>query len=159
MDETTVTGLVVNADVLKEGPESVLLFLRHEAAHMLCWRRDVKDTTMNGAYHNQSFLAAAEEVGLVWPEGKERVQGRGYAGVELSDDVLRAHAVDLEALADAIPQSLPHLTLPATSAPRRMSRLTMHCQCEPTPRKIYVSKTIAALGPITCGVCGAEFTA
>lgn len=160
VDETTVTGLVVNAETLNEGPEAVVTFLRHEAAHLLNWRRGVKDTTMRGVYHNQSFLTAAEEVGLIWPEGAERVQGRGYNAPSLGDETRAKHLADVEALTAAIAQSLPHLTVPPpATSPRRGSRLAMQCACKDQPRRIMVSPTIAELGPITCGVCRAPFTA
>ncbi|MFF1625575.1 hypothetical protein [Streptomyces sp. NPDC058272] len=158
VDETTVTGLVVSAETLDEGAEAVATFFLHEAAHLLCWDRGIKDTTMRGAYHNASYLAAAEEVGLVWPDGLERIKGRGYSAPVLSD-AARLHTGDLSALADAIAQSLPHLTAPAaTSTQRRTSRIALQCQCNP-PRRITVAPTIADLGPIHCGVCGAEFKA
>ncbi len=152
-----MTGLVVSASTLQEGPEATVQFVLHEAAHILCWLRDIRDTTMRGVYHNGSFLAVAEEVGLEWPDGAERVPGRGYSNVRLSDASRERFAPDLEALAEAIPQILPHLAVPAPTTSGSPKRLTMQCQCGP-PRKIRAGRTVAALGPITCGVCKREFT-
>lgn len=157
--DDTVTGLVVSADTLSAGPAETLRFMRHEAAHLLSWIRGIQDTTMHGGYHNQRFIVAAEEVGLTWPEGQQRASSRGYADVELKDETLALHTEDLEALERAIPQTLPHLTIQSPSTERRkVSRLLLHCRCTPV-RKIMVSRTVAEVGPITCGVCGAPFSA
>ncbi|MFF3312476.1 hypothetical protein [Streptomyces sp. NPDC002952] len=157
VDDETITGIVISAETLSAGPESVVECMRHEATHILCWRRDIKDTTMHGGYHNQNFLAVAEELGLVWPDGRERETSRGYSNAELSAETLSAHLQDVEALAEAIPVALPRLTAPASSA-RRVSRLTMTCGCKPA-RKMMMSRTIAELGPVDCRICGEEFKA
>ncbi|WDM16728.1 hypothetical protein J3S85_37825 [Streptomyces lavenduligriseus] len=158
-DDGVVTGLVVTADVMREGPEAVLEHVLHEAAHVLNWVRDRADTTMRGAYHNQTFLSAAEEVGLAWPEGATRVQGKGYVNPVLSNEARRRHQKDLAALDDAIAAVLPHLVLPASGShvDRTPARLTLKCQCEP-PRTFRISRTVAAAGPIICGVCKKPFT-
>lgn len=152
----SVSGLVVSVDVLQEGEDAVLEHVLHEAAHVLNWRRGVSDTTMRGAYHNAHFITAAEEVGLVWPTGAKRAVSRGYDAVRLTDATRQRYAADLRTLADVIPVVLPHLELPTPPKAQRVDRLTLVCQCEP-PRKLRVSRTVAAQGPITCGVCGAEF--
>lgn len=153
----SVSGLVVSAAVLQAGAEATVEFVLHEAAHILCWRRDVKDTTMRGVYHNGSYLAAAEEVGLQWPADTERVKGRGYDSPVLSDEARARFAADVEVLRETIPTILPHLSVPAPVTESR-GRLTLQCRCDP-PRKVRVGKTIAALGPIVCGVCHSEFQA
>lgn len=154
-DNDAVSGLVVSATVLQAGAEATVEFVLHEAAHVLSWQRSIKDTTMRGIYHNQQFLAAAEEVGLQWPAGAERTKGRGFDRPVISDATRARFASDVQALSEAIPLLLPHLTVP-TPPLARPGRLTMVCQCDP-PRKIRAAKTVAALGPISCGVCGAEF--
>lgn len=150
-----VTGLVIGIDTLQAGAEDVLERVLHEAAHVLCWVRDVKDTTMRGAYHNASYLHAAEEVGL--STDVARVQGRGYASPQLTDATRALYVDDLKALTSAIPQVLPHLVVPAAPSSKRPDRLALQCQCTPKPRTIRVSQTVAALGAITCGVCDADF--
>lgn len=130
----------------------------HDAAHVLNWIRSVNDVTMNGVYHNQSFLTAAEEVGLVWPEGAERVRGKGFPNPVLSEAARKRHAADLITLEEVIPLTLPHLELPSTSRAGRTDRVSMACKCEP-PRKFRIGRTVAAQGPIICGVCEKRFTA
>ncbi|MET7939649.1 hypothetical protein [Streptomyces sp. NPDC005302] len=156
-DDGAVTGLVVSAALLQEGPETVVEFVLHEAAHILNWTRNVSDTTMRGVYHNGSFLSAAEEVGLHWPDGAARIKGRGYSEPVMSDAARERYASDVASLTEAIPQVLPHLVVPVVTTGGRPGRLTLQCQCDP-PRKVRVGKTVAALGPITCGICKAEFT-
>ncbi|MGW1268190.1 hypothetical protein [Streptomyces sp. NPDC002491] len=159
-DETgTVSGLVVNADVLQAGPDAVLEMMLHDAAHVLNWIRGISDTTMRGGvYHNAAFITAAEEVGLEWPADAARVKGLGYVNPRVSAEAQERHAVDVEALLQAIPDALPHLELPATSRDRSTDRLTLRCGCTPA-RTFRISRTVAAQGPIQCGVCKKEFSA
>lgn len=152
-----VTGLVVSVDVLQAGPEAVLEHLLHEAAHILNWLRGAADTATRGAYHNAHFLTAAEEVGLHWPEGADRSVTRGFDQPRLTAAAKEWHKPDLQALNTVIPLVLPHLELPTSKRSRTPDRLTLECKCSP-PRRFRISRTVAALGPITCGVCGEEFT-
>jgi hypothetical protein len=156
--ERTVTGLVVTADVLQEGAEAVLHMVLHDAAHLLNWSEGVQDTTMRGVYHNHSFVIAAEKVGLEWADGAERTNAHGYAGETISAAARRRHLPDLKELEQSIPLILPHLELPTSSSAGRTDRLTLRCSCDP-PRSFRISRTIAAAGPINCGVCGKPFTA
>lgn len=157
-EDGSVSGLVMTADVLQGGAELVLQTVLHDAAHLLNWRRGVSDTTMRGVYHNASFLTAAEEVCLEWPADAERVKGRGYPDPVVGDAARERHAVDLRALEEAIPPLLPHLGMPTSSGTGRVDRLTLRCQCKP-PRIFRISRTVAAQGPIRCGVCGEDFAA
>jgi hypothetical protein len=155
-EDGTLGGFVVTADILQAGAGATLEYVLHEAAHVLNWRRGVQDTTTRGAYHTQAFLTAAEEVGLVWPEGAERSATRGFIDVELSDAARKRYARSLQELDVVIPLVLPHLELPKQTSSRTPDRLTLVCQCTP-PRKLRVSRTVAAQGAITCGVCGQPF--
>ncbi|KUF18858.1 hypothetical protein AT728_07440 [Streptomyces silvensis] len=129
----------------------------HEAAHILCWQRGISETTMRGVYHNQSFLAAAEEVGLEWPPGRARIQGRGYDSPRMCKLTEKRHAADIAALEDAIPIVRPHLHLPSQpSSSTRPDRQTLQCECTP-PRKMRMSPTVAQKAPVLCGACKAEF--
>ncbi|MEU1254796.1 hypothetical protein ABZ445_16100 [Streptomyces chartreusis] len=156
-DDGLIAGLIVNADALQAGADVVLENVLHDAAHILNWLRGVSDTTMNGVYHNQSFLTAAEEVGLIWPEGASRVKGKGFPNPVLSDAARTRHAADIHALEEVIPLTLPHLELPSTTRAGRTDRVSMACKCDP-PRKFRIGRTVAAQGPIICGVCNSPFT-
>ncbi|WNI28648.1 hypothetical protein [Streptomyces sp. ITFR-6] len=152
-----MTGLVVSAETLNAGAAAVLEHLLHEAAHVLCWIRGVQDTSTHGAYHNAHYIAAAGEVGLAPPMGQARTRGKG--NVSPTKDTLERYADDLRVLATAIPLVLPHLVIPEAPSRRRpANRLYLQCQCAPKPRRIQISPTVAALGPVLCGVCEKPFT-
>ncbi|WP_069752950.1 hypothetical protein [Streptomyces sp. EN16] len=155
-DPHIVTGLVVSADTMREGEEAVVTDVLHQAAHLLNWTRNITDTTVRGAYHNNRFLEAAQELGLYWPTGRPRISGRGYATPELTEGARSRHEQTIKELTDAIPRVLPHLVAPTPSRTRAPDRLTLECGCD-EPRKIKISPTVAALGSITCGVCGQNF--
>lgn len=151
-----LTGLVINAQTLSDGAEATLTGVLHEAAHVLCWIRGVKDTTMRGGYHNARYMFAAGEVGLYWPEDKARDTVRGFASPELTDASRAKYAAHLRALRPAIDQTIPYLTVPEQPRSTRPDRLTVECQCSP-PRKLRISQTVLAQGPVVCGVCGQHF--
>ncbi|MER7922167.1 hypothetical protein ABTY96_03350 [Streptomyces sp. NPDC096057] len=154
----TVSGLVIHVDTLSAGAEATVYAVLHEAAHVLNLMRDVSDTTMRGAYHTQAYLTAAQEVGLEWPDDVDRSTTKGYSAVVLSDGARARYARDLAELEAIIPGVLPHLApIKSPRASRTPDRLTMVCKCTP-PRTFRISQTIEAAGPITCGVCGMDFT-
>jgi hypothetical protein len=152
----TVTGLIVSADELRDGPEAVVVSVLHSAAHILNWRRGIQDTTTRGAYHTQAFLTAGEEVGLIWPADAKRSSTRGFIDVVLSDAARARHADDISTLEQLIPEALPHLEVSTSKRSSTPGRLTMACQCDPA-RTFRISKTVEAAGPILCGVCGKPF--
>lgn len=155
-DEAIVTGLVISAGTLREGSEATLQALLHEAAHVLCWVRNVQDTTTRGVYHNKRFLQAAVEVGLTWPDGTSAVPRRGFPTPELTDQTRNLFEAELGALEPAIKETLPYLSVTETPRSSRPDRLTAECNCNP-PRKLRISATVLALGPVVCGICSSPF--
>jgi predicted SprT family Zn-dependent metalloprotease len=156
-DDGSLQGLTIGTATLGDGAEAVVEYILHEAAHVLAWQRGVKDTTMRGAYHNGSYLAVAEEVGLRWSEDQERSAHRGFYHPAMTAETAQRHAPDVAALATAIPATLPHLTLPAASKSTRPARILLECGCD-EPRTFRIGRTVAAKGPIICGVCKEVFT-
>lgn len=153
-----VTGLVIGAQTLTDGPDVALETILHEAAHILCWRRGINDTARRGQYHNGTYLAAADEVGLHWPDGVDRHVSTGYSTPRLTDETRATFADLLGHLADAIDDALPHLAVPQTLRSGQPDRIALQCECKGRPRKLWVSRTTEALGPIICGVCESAFT-
>ncbi|GAA1064685.1 hypothetical protein [Streptomyces asiaticus] len=158
MDDEGMYLLLVPAEILRRGPESTVTCILHEAAHLLNLVRGVNDTSSGGGYHTKKYLDAAKEVGLTWPDGAPRHATAGYAAAELPSTTLDRYVNHLKPLAAAIEQTLPYLAAPEPTRSSRHNRLIMECSCKPQPRKIQVSRTVAGLGPIMCGVCNKPFT-
>ncbi|MEV4971971.1 hypothetical protein [Streptomyces scopuliridis] len=160
-DDGTVSGLVISTTALQEGERAVLETMLHEAAHLTCWERGVQDTASRGYYHNAAFAAAADDVGLEWPEDSpvgRTSGGRGYASPLLSRQTAERYAANLEDLATVIPEALPHLVVPASGSRSESSRKRLGLQCiGECKRKIWVAPTVHKAGPILCGICGTEF--
>ncbi|MEU8840244.1 hypothetical protein AB0D97_14085 [Streptomyces roseus] len=153
----TLQGLAVSTDVLIAGPEDVVTALLHDAAHVLCWRRGIKDTATRGYYHNDAYLKAAQECGLEWPDSRERDRVKGYPDPRMTDETRRRHIPDMEELARVLPEVLPHLEVPRPTS-KRTGRPAFQCGgCTPA-RRIWAAQSTADLGPIVCGVCGKPFT-
>jgi hypothetical protein len=148
-------GLVIPAEILKTGPENVVCFLLHESAHVLNWMRGVKDTASRGYYHNEAYLGAAVEVGLEWSADRERDRTRGYPHPEMTAKTRSQYAPDVDALSKIIPSVLQDLTAPR--GPKRASRPSFQCKCDP-PRRIWTAQSTMDLGQIICGVCRQAFT-
>ncbi|PKA37911.1 hypothetical protein SM8_029250 [Streptomyces sp. SM8] len=155
-DGETATGLIIPATVLADGGEATAGHILHEAAHILCWVRGVKEVTVRGAYHNTIFLSAAEEVGLRWPAGERRTQQKGFSTVALTGSALTTLRRHLDAFDEVIPGVLPHVTV-ATPPRQRESRVTLSCRCTPA-RSFRITQSVADQGPIRCEVCGNRFT-
>ncbi|MFB7919239.1 hypothetical protein [Streptomyces sp. NPDC056061] len=156
-DSGLVSGLVISTATLASGAEATLLTLYHEAAHVLAWRRGLEDTSRRATYHNRTYLALAQEIGLDQPAGTSASRVRGFEPA-LTTDVQRLTADALESLQHTIDVELPAISPPASATKSSPDRQMLECACE-TPRKIRVSPRVAAKGPIICGVCGEHFTA
>lgn len=152
--EGIVTGPTVGAPTLVDGPLAVLTLVHHEAAHVLAYVRDIRDTTSRGRYHNGAFRELAEEVGFVWPAHVTHIPHRGWWPPPLPASVVRPYRDLMPDLGRAIETSLQYLRPPSATPTRR--RATIRCTCEP-PRTALMGPTVLAAGPVICGVCGNEF--
>jgi hypothetical protein len=150
-----LTGLTISVETLTSGGAQTVAYLLHEAAHVLCWRRGVKDTSSGGIYHNTRFMAAAEEVGLTWPSGVERSPRRGLDAPVMSPATAAQWSDHYAGLEEVITTTVPYLATP-DRARQRPAPVLVECSCSP-PRKVRVSATALSLGPILCGVCRESF--
>jgi hypothetical protein len=83
----TVGEVMVSGEGLTRGAPQVFGTLLHEAAHALAREREIRDTSLEGRYHNRTFKRLAEELGL-------RVgchERRGWAITELDPECQLAH--------------------------------------------------------------------
>lgn len=151
-----LSGLVIDADTLRNGPTAALTGILHEAAHVACWRDGQQDTATRGRYHNGVYLEAAIRLGMVWAADGP-AQGVGYASPVPTPETVGRYDSALTRLAPAIEGALPYLDGQPTRRSTTPARVSIACGCSP-PRLGRMSQTVLDRGPIICGVCGQEFT-
>jgi hypothetical protein len=180
--------VLVAGEGLERPALEVVETLLHEAAHAIANRRRIADTSRGGRYHNRRYRTVAEELGLDVaeqpPYGHARTtmspattklyaaaiaelaaalvlyrvaeatpgrHGRGGGGVTAGGDQdgqgHGQHGEDLdddEAGDDGGRLRRDSNLLPAV------------CACG---RRIRIAPSVLIAGPVTCGLCGAEFAA
>ena len=164
-----VRGEVLLAgEALHLKPEDVFEVLLHEAAHGINAARGVKDTSRGGRYHNARFKKTAIEVGL----DVEQADPYGFAKTSVRPETAGRYETEIGRLAGAmrIARRIPQSALDADTtaegadtvgqvggAPGESDRQkvrTAECGCG---RRMRMAPTVFALGPVTCGNCGADF--
>ncbi|KWT60591.1 hypothetical protein ADL21_18215 [Streptomyces albus subsp. albus] len=149
--------LPVRHDTLRAGPRALVEQLLHLATHALCTVRGVNETSNRGIRHNKRFRETATELGMAWPQGEAPHPSKGFSPVPLTAEGEAAYAPLIAALdATLAGVSLEELE-PERTGGRSGVRLTLRCECVPA-RSFQIGPTVAATGPIVCGVCGKEFT-
>lgn len=165
--------VLLAGEALHLSPESVFEVLLHEAAHGLNTARGLRDASRGGRYHNQHFKAAAAEVGL----RPRRLDPYGWARTELTPATAQAYGevvgrIGTEMrLARGLPARRPGGVEVGTGGAdgdggdgeaggdgdgRRPPQRAAECGCEPA-RRLRMAPSVLALGPVTCGLCGAGF--
>jgi hypothetical protein len=139
--------------------------LLHEAAHGLNAARGIKDASRGGRYHNRSFKATAEEVGLTI----NSLPPYGWGKTELGPDATQRYADEIEAIATAarIARKLTSRTPTAgdgtpgrdegagtTEDRGRDPAGPAMCGCG---RRMRMAPSVLARGPVVCGLCGEAF--
>ena len=76
--------MFIAGETLAKGSRQVLQTMLHEAAHTLARVRDLKDTSRQGRWHNQTFLRMAEELGLEH-KGTMADKTHGFSSVTLTE--------------------------------------------------------------------------
>jgi hypothetical protein len=146
--EKRLPEVFVGGEGLARGPAAVLATLLHEAAHALAHVRGIKDTSRQGRWHNAKFKALAEELGIEVTKDSKL----GWSPTNLP-------AATREAYADTIAElgvALRLIRAVEVTGGGKKSKPTPPAVCG-CGRKIRVSKTVLAAGPILCGACGTEF--
>jgi hypothetical protein len=139
----------VSGEGLARGPADVLGTLLHEAAHALAHVRGIKDTSRQGRWHNARFKALAEELGIEVTKDP-RI---GWSPTAIPAGTRNAYAAVIAELGRALRL---HRSVESTDGGRTKRPSPPPCACE-CGRRIRVSPTVLAAGPITCGVCGSGF--
>lgn len=138
----------VGGEGLARGPAEVLGTLLHEAAHALAHVRGIKDTSRKGRWHNARFKALAEELGIEVTKDP-RID---WSSTTLPASTRESYAQVIAELGAALRM---HRSVEITGG-RAKKPSPSPCACE-CGRRIRVSSTVVAAGPITCGVCGTDF--
>ncbi|MFP5375772.1 MAG: hypothetical protein ACLGIO_03180 [Acidimicrobiia bacterium] len=165
--------VLLAGEALHLSAEQVFEVLLHEAAHGLNATRGLRDASRGGRYHNQHFKAAAAEVGL----RPRRLDPYGWARTELTPATVAAYGevigrIGTEMrLARGLPAQRPGGVEVGTGGfdgdgagaeaegdgeGRRPPQRAAECGCTPA-RKLRMAPSVLALGPVTCGLCGAGF--
>lgn len=144
--------VLIAGECLNQGARTVLGVLLHEAAHALAHAHGDKDTSRQARYHNEKFREYAESVGL--EVTKHERDGWNQTAVP-------------DATAESYADAIGHLevvlrgyrtTPDKASKPPKKQAVPLTCRCDP-PRSIRIAAAVAALGPITCGICRGRFAA
>jgi hypothetical protein len=139
----------VGGEGLARGPVAVMATLLHEAAHALAHVRGIKDTSRQGRWHNAKFKALAEELGIEVTKDSKI----GWSPTDIPTATQETYAGTIAELRTAL--RLIRAVEVSGEGKKSKTAPPAVCGCD---RKIRVSKTALALGPIVCGVCGTEFT-
>jgi hypothetical protein len=143
--------LKVAASTVSDGPEAILGYLLHQAAHGLVRARGGPAGSSNGRLHPRQYQQAAADLGLQVDRVNDAV---GWARTTLGDDLRSLYGPQLKELAEATATWTP-------PARRERNEIRATCQCDP-PRTIRVWGKDAADDlrerPVICSVCGQPFT-
>ncbi|WP_433593985.1 hypothetical protein [Nocardia sp. CA-145437] len=142
--------LFVGGEGLQRGGVDVFGTLLHEAAHGVAVTRAIKDTSRQGRWHNERYRALGVELGLALAHHPKF----GWSVTTVPDLTQQQYSEVLDELAFALVayrRREPNRRGGRTSSNNGLSAA---CMCG---RKIRVSRTTLAAGPIYCGTCGGEF--
>ncbi|MGH3614593.1 MAG: hypothetical protein ACRDRK_18790 [Pseudonocardia sp.] len=139
----------VGGEGLARGPADVLGTLLHEAAHALAHVRGIKDTSRQGRWHNARFKALAEELGIEVTKD-DRI---GWSPTSIPTAARETYA---EVIAELGRVLRLHRSAEITGGgSKKPSPPPCVCGCG---RRIRVAPSVFKAGPITCGLCGVDFT-
>jgi hypothetical protein len=168
-------------ETLAKGARQVLETMLHEGAHVLARVRDLKDTSRQGRWHNKTFKAMAEELGLEHKRASADAQ-HGFSFVTLTAETEAKYADLLDELDREIrlvvdlpsfwgtgqakgdedePQGGEFIgggRRKATTTTPQSGNLKATCGCA-EPNIIRASRKVLDLGVIRCDECEELFTA
>ena len=163
-DQPRVPELFVAGELLAAGGRAVVEVMLHEAAHALAAKHGIKDTSAAGnRYHNKRFVVLATELGLRGPDVPDKITGwshctlhgqaayDAYAEVTAGIDAARLpYLIDLASLGrpgggdggeDQDGDG------PGTPPKRGGRRVAVECACQPEPRRLQLTPTVAVTPP------------
>lgn len=144
--------LFIGGEGLARGARGLLGTLLHEAAHGLAAARGIRDTSRQGRFHNTRFRALAEELGLHVAQAGQI----GWSATTVPDPAAALYRAEIRRL-DAALVAHRHADTGTGRGGRVSSNNGIAARCE-CGRRIRVAATVLNAGPVTCGLCGSEFT-
>jgi hypothetical protein len=78
--EVTIFG-----ELMMQGSQRVMQTLLHEAAHAIAHKREIRDTSNRGRFHNKKFASIAEELGLQ-PPAESGGSALGYSDCTITEE-------------------------------------------------------------------------
>lgn len=150
--EGKLPELFIGGEGLSRGGREVLGTLLHEAVHGVAATRGIADTSRQGRFHNTRYRDLAAELGLE----VAKTGTIGWSATTVPDATAARYRAELRRLDEAL-TVYRHTEARSGRGGRTSSNngLAARCDCG---RRIRVSATVLAMGPITCGVCGTNFT-
>lgn len=162
-------------ETLAKGSYQVLQTMLHEGAHTLARVRDLKDTSRQGRWHNQTFKKLAEEMGLRHPAATAD-KTHGYSFVKLAAETKDRYQDLLDELdreinlvvklpvwmggeadQDGESDGGDKVTKPPrTEGAAQSGPLKATCQCD-EPIIIRLSRKVLDMGVVRCDVCNELF--
>jgi hypothetical protein len=174
---THIHEMFMAGETLAKGSRQVLQTMLHESAHAECEAMGLQDTSRQGRWHNKTFLAKAQELGLEYRKDKANPQ-IGYSEVVLKDETVEEYRDLLDAL-DAEIHLMVRLPgwlggaaggdddedqggenmgkAPKTGDPKpNTNNIKCVCDCE-EPNIIRMSRKVLAQGVVRCDECEGLF--
>lgn len=138
--------IMLSGESLKRGADATLGTLIHECAHALAEKREIKDTSRQGRFHNAKFKALAEELGIE----VEKDPVIGWSITTMPKATAALYKLEIAGLKKAltayrIPESAK-VAKPKTT-------VKIECGC----RSVTVPISFVDKGDITCDECGETF--
>jgi hypothetical protein len=144
-----VHELFIGGEGLRRGASELLATLLHEAAHGIAQTRKIRETSRQGRFHNAKFKSIAEELGLEL----QHDSSIGWSVTTVPEATQKKYAPQIKKL-DGVLGIYRRIVMGTPTRKSNNNGITMECLCG---RKIRIAKTVAAVGPIYCGVCDEPF--
>lgn len=136
----------------------VLQELLHCAAHAIVYEPG-KVAPTEGRYHDKSYRAAAESLGLD-VEASDPVGGAadGWSITTLARGTLSRYRAEVDRLNRALARWEPTEQQKRQDPRQSRTQVMVQCSCTP-PRKVRAGQKVLDKGGIRCEICGELFTA
>lgn len=148
-NKSKIDDITIMSNIIKEGAESILEILLHEACHSLATTRNIKDTSRNGRYHNAKFEKIAIELGLK----TKKHNTFGYITTNIEEKTKMTYKRQLYRLSIVLQH---YQLIPETNKKEKSRLIKATCSCE---RIIRLSHKTYKEGEIICNICNTIFEA